>query len=175
MTQEPLTNYYRVLSSQSHFAGWNQTSVANSSHHRPPVQWIQQWAVGENKADPNVNYPLWCEEFGKKVKFTPRAREVFLIEPGWFIPENQNSNSRRWFEVGELDGICAFASPQECYAYGELNPRLPHLYVVFLGKKVCDAPEQTGVVAEVIKKSGDPQSPEEFAKNYIHAPPRPTF
>jgi hypothetical protein len=174
MKPEGLSEFYRVLSSPSHVAGWNHTPVLNSSHHRPPVRWIQQWTTGTGKGDLDLDYPLCCEEFGKKVRFTASARKVYLAEPTWFIARNLDVNPRRWFEVGELEGICAFTSPQECFTYGELNPRLPHLYVVFLGEAVCDVPENTGVVAKVMKKLGNPQSPGEFSRNYVHVSPRPT-
>jgi hypothetical protein len=160
---------YRVLYSDSLKSDWNKTPVPNSSHHRPPVQWTDTWDKTHSTENPEESYPLLCLDFGKLVKFTARARQVYLAEPGKFTTEffRNNWNSREVYEVGQLDGICAFQSAQASFEWIATDSSLKgrahtFQYVVFKGVIVSEAPETTGVVAHVAEKTGTPMTLEQF-------------
>ena len=160
-------NFFRVLYSAEHCVCWASDPVANSSHHRPPVAWIDTWVKTHSQAE--ADYPLSCDEFGKSIKFTSRARAVFLANP-----DKDYSNcleSRETYAVGELDGVCAFTSPDACLEWVENHPiyrqrASDFLYVVFEGAHVCDAPEDNGVVVRVLKKLQQPMKLVEFKSQF---------
>ncbi len=156
-------NYFRVLYSHEHCKCWASDPVANSSHHRPPVAWIDTWTKTQSQAE--TDYPLLCSEFGKDVRFTARARGVFLANP-----DKDYSTclaSRETYAVGELDGVCAFTSPDGCLEWVENHATHKqfaknYLYVAFEGTFVCDAPEDNGVVVKVVRKTQQPMKLDEF-------------
>ena len=162
---------YRVLYSKKHLDCWNHDPVANSSHHHPPCQWIDRWDKHDKNSNAvsEANYTLECNEFGKKVMFTAGARTVFLAAPHKFTPEfiRENWDTKEIYEVGELDGVCAFTSPKACLEWIANDPtkkKLAHSYkyVVFEGNVVSEAPENNGMVAHILKKIGTPMTLDEF-------------
>jgi hypothetical protein len=164
MTME---NYFRVLYSAEHAKCWASDPVANSSHHRPPVAWIATWNKTHSQAE--TDYPILCSEFGKVIQFTARARRVFLANP-----DKDYSNclaSREAYEVGELDGVCAFTSPGACVDWARSHPTYKKFadnfrYVVFEGAFACHAPEDDGVVVKVVRKPQPPMKLDEFKSQF---------
>ncbi len=160
-------SYFRVLYSNQHLKCWASDPVANSSHHRPPVEWIDTWTKTHSQA--KAVYSLWCCEFGKKVKFTDRARGVFLANPD--KDYSKCLASREAYEVGELDGVCAFASADACIDWVQNHPTHKQSahnfrYVAFEGTFVCDAPEDDGVVVQVVRKPQSPMKLDEFKSQF---------
>jgi hypothetical protein len=171
-----MATFYRVLYDRKHWPCWNSDPVANSSHHRPPCQWIDRWDKHDKTAVSvlETNYPLLCDECGKKVLFTARARSVFLNAPGKFTPEfiQNHWDSEEIYHVGELDGVCAFSSAQACLdwviSHSGLRDRAhEHGYVAFEGRFISEAPEDQGVVAHVITKLGSPMSLDELTSRFL--------
>jgi hypothetical protein len=160
---------FRVLYSPSHYRCWNSDPVSNSSHHQPPSAWIATWAATHSKNDPDQNYPLLCQNFGKNVKFTVRARRAFLANPD--KDYSQCLHSKDAYEVGELDGVCAFSTPASCLAWISENPKFQQNpnnfdFVAFEGEYVSDAPEDQGVVAKVVERKNGLMKLDDFKRLY---------
>jgi hypothetical protein len=161
--------FFRVLYSPTHFSHWVKTPVGKSSHHRPPTSWTDKWNRTRSKIATELNYPLLCVDCGRWVQFTDRARQVFLTDPDKFTPQffQQHHDSEEVYEVGQLDGVCAFRSAEACvdWAKSEVSQR-GHTdafrYVVFNGTYVSQVPENEGVIAAVIEKLSLEMPLEEF-------------
>jgi hypothetical protein len=168
--------YFRVLYDDKLWKCWHSDPVAKSSHHRPPLQWIDKWDKHDKNSSEVLesHYPLICVEGLKDVKFTARARQVFLADPAKFTPKyiTEHWDSKEIYEVGQLDGICAFTSAQACLDWVKNDPTKRQnahnfYYVVFEGTYVSEAPEDAGVVAEMLNKIGEPMRLGEFENRYL--------
>jgi hypothetical protein len=162
--------YFRVLYSPSHYRCWNSDPVANSSHHQPPSSWTAKWQATHVRSNPDTDYPLYCQNYGKTVKYAERARQVFLANPDKVY--SVCLDSRDAYQVGELDGVCAFSTAAGCLAWISENPRFQQNpnnfdFVAFEGEYVSDAPEDQGVVAKVIKKKNGLMKVKQFKEEYI--------
>jgi hypothetical protein len=161
--------YFRVLYSQEHYGCWSCDPPANSSHHRPPTAWIEAWKTIGNADEVDKNYPLLCEDCGKQVRFTARARETFLANP---TKDYSQCSPADAYLVGELDGVCAFFTAEGCLAWISGNPRFQRNpadfdFVAFEGEFVSGAPEDQGVVAKFVRKENGLMKVDQFKKDYI--------
>jgi hypothetical protein len=162
--------YFRVLYSPAHYRCWDSDPVVNSSHHQPPGSWTAKWQETHDKSNPDANYPLCCGNFGKLVKYTTRARQTFLANPE--RDYSQCLGSKEACEVGELDGVCAFKTAADCLNWISENPRFQNNpndfdFVAFEGAYVSDAPEEEGVVANVLEKENGLMKLEKFKRLYL--------
>jgi hypothetical protein len=162
-----MATFYRVLYSAEHYQALHEKR--NSSHHRPPWAWTSTWAATHSlKPD---DYRLWCEEALKMVKFSENALKAFLrYAPSY--PDGQPWTSNEHLtEAGELDGVCVFLDPAQCFLWGEAETgQGRHEYVVLTGSYVCDVPENSGMVIQQWVLKDGPLPPAAFKTKYIDTP-----
>lgn len=145
MTQQEL--FFRVLLPPpfaDHIRRWREKRYT-SFHRMVPEEWTKIWR--NRRSTDAGDYTLDC----RLGTFTAAARSTFLEavkihgDPDRF-PEDVR------VRASELAGVCAFGTPEAAAAWARdcVDPRGARL-VDFVGRYVCDAPEDNGVVAEVIE------------------------
>ena len=125
-------------------ARW-RNRIFQSYHHQPSGEWLGIWRA--TKSTNPEDYPLTCRDG----VYTMQARAVFLS----YIIDHE---SEIWpddilKQVGELQGVCAFISPQEALTYGReslVGKYDLDKYVEFEGEYLCEAPEYQSIIARVI-------------------------
>jgi hypothetical protein len=151
--------YYRALITPDHLRRWTSREFT-SFHHIEPPEWCTVWNQRRS-----TNIQDYCLDSVIGV-FTNAARESFIRlvqekpEHSTWTPDERRS-------VSELAGVCAFESPVAAWEYGLIEGEADwRLLVEFGGRKICPAPENGSVVAEVINPIGSPMRADNFRAKY---------
>jgi hypothetical protein len=133
-----------------------------SSHNQTPGEWSNIWSKTRS-TNPN-DYSLVLRDG----IYTNEARKTFIAISQ--IQDHPDIWSDEELEkVGELDGVCAFLSPQAALKYGRESGAGKYnkdLYVEFLGIELCPAPEDNGIVATVVEPIFGPADANTFATRH---------
>ncbi len=158
MTEKP--TFYRVLYTPENLKDWIEGRY--HSGHQSPTDWFQTWnTTGSTELE---HYPLRCSTG----YYSGKARSVFLKAAGEGRLDKLTEEESKL--ICELDGVCAWDTPQGAYAY--LVPESParkdnfDKYVEFLGEKLDDdtVEGKGAVIARVIQAVGEALSREEFRR-----------
>ena len=147
--------YYRALLTQEHVDSWN-AKVYKSFHPYTPGDWIDLWYKQGSR-----NKDQYSLTVGDAI-FSADALNAFHELAGKY-EAGQRWDPRDEMRVSELAGLCAFETAAAAYEYGSDGP-YDSLYVTFDGIYLCPAPEDGGVVAEVIRPLSSPLTGDVFKK-----------
>jgi hypothetical protein len=142
-----LETFYRVLLPESvsdHISRWKTRKYA-SYHHSVPDEWRITWR--ERRSTDKADYKLDC----RLGTFSPSARSSFLRSVGVHGDPDRFSEEERK-RASELAGVCAFRTPEAAVAWARDSVCPDRVRIVdLIGRFVCSAPEDQGVVAEVVE------------------------